>query len=38
MVRSITVQVWDEATGVLYMLKGSPDMATLIAFAESMFE
>ena len=34
----VTVHVWDEATGVLYMLRGSPDMATLIAFAESMFE
>ncbi|MYH50827.1 MAG: hypothetical protein F4151_15220 [Gammaproteobacteria bacterium] len=33
----VTVHVWDEATGVLYMLRGSPDMATLIAFAESMF-
>ena len=34
----VTVHVWDDATGVLYMLRGSPDMATLIAFAESMFE
>ena len=34
----VTVHVWDEATGVLYMLRGSPDQATLIAFAESMFE
>ncbi len=34
----VTVLVWDEATGVLYMLRGSPDTATLIAFAESMFE
>ena len=34
----VTVHVWDEATGVLYVLRGSPDMATLIAFAESMFE
>lgn len=32
------VQVWDEATGVLYLLEGSPDAAALIAFAESMFE
>ena len=34
----VTVHVWDEATGVLYMLRGSPDMATMIAFAESMFD
>ena len=34
----VTVHVWDDATGVLYMLRGSPDVATLIAFAESMFE
>ncbi|MCY3655645.1 MAG: hypothetical protein OXG95_03405, partial [Chloroflexi bacterium] len=34
----VTLEVWDEATGVLYMLRGSPDLAALIAFAESMFD
>ncbi|MYB41925.1 MAG: hypothetical protein F4X76_07000 [Chloroflexi bacterium] len=33
-----TLHVWDEATGVLYLLDGNLDAATLIEFAESMFE
>ena len=32
------VYVWDEATDVLYRLRGSPDVATLLRFAQSMFE
>ena len=32
------VYVWDEATDVLYKLRGSPDVATLLRFAESLFD
>ena len=33
-----SLYVWDEATSVIYRLDGNLDAATLIAFAESMFE